>query len=122
MAWDPNEKGSWAWLTKEASEHGGVKSYINDIEENARAEAHDADMKIMTLIIAGAIGIGALGKTAYDKIKQKIADRKALKQKSDAAKDALICGVNCSKDAPEDEDMKINVQTDDGGEITISTL
>ncbi len=32
MAWNPNEKGSWAWFTKEASEHGGVEPYINDIE------------------------------------------------------------------------------------------
>ena len=106
MAWNPNEKCSWAWFTKEASEHGGVEPYINDIEENARAEAHDADMKLLPFIVAGAIGVGALGTTAYDKIKQKIADRKALKQKSDAAKEALICGANNSKDSDEEEETK----------------
>lgn len=106
MAWDPNEKGSWAWFTKEASEHGGVEPYINDIEENARAEAHDADMKLLPLIVTGAIGIGALGKTAYDKIKQKIADRKALKQKSEEAKEALVCGANSSEDSDEEEETK----------------
>lgn len=106
MAWNPNEEGSWAWFTKEASQHGGVVSYINDIEENARVEAHDTDMKLLPLIVLSSIGIGALGKTAYDNIKQKIADRKALKQKSNTAKEILICGANSSKNFAEEEETK----------------
>lgn len=72
MAWNPNEKGSWAWLTKEASEHGGVEPYVNDIEENARAEAHDADMKLLPFIVAGAIGVGALGKPHTIRLSRKL--------------------------------------------------
>lgn len=106
MAWDPNEKGSWAWITKEASEHGGVESFINDIEKNARAEAHDADMKLLLLIGSLCIGLGILVKTEYDKVKQIIADRRELKKKSDAAKETLIIGVNIRKDFAEEEETK----------------
>lgn len=31
MAWDANEKGNYAYLTKTASEHGGVDNFIDDI-------------------------------------------------------------------------------------------
>ena len=36
MAWNPNEPGNYAWLTKQASEHGGVNPYLSDIVDNAR--------------------------------------------------------------------------------------
>ena len=31
MVWDANEKGNYAYLTKTASEHGGVDNFIDDI-------------------------------------------------------------------------------------------
>lgn len=97
MAWDPNEKGNYAWLAKEARNHGGVENYINDIEENAKAEAHEEDMKLLVSIIVFTLGLGtAIGAGAvkcYDKFKQKIAANKELKQKSDVAKEALTNGV-----------------------------
>lgn len=103
MAWDPNEKGSWAWFTKEASNHGGVESYINDIEENARAETREEYLQWLPWIITGAIGIGALGKTAYDKVKKKITAQKELKQKSDVAKEVLVNGVKAIENAQTSE-------------------
>ena len=50
MAWDPNEKGSWAWLTKEASEQGGVNQLIDGIHDGGYQEGHDKGM------IEGAVG------------------------------------------------------------------
>ena len=107
MAWNPNDEYSYAWFTKVASEHGGVEPYINDIEENARAEgfeegreeAHKEDMRLFVI----AVGIGILGKTLYDKFKLGKAARKELKQKSDVAKENLVNGANVIKDNQTDE-------------------
>ena len=38
MAWDANEKGNYAYLTKTASEHGGVDNFIDDIHNGGYQE------------------------------------------------------------------------------------
>lgn len=98
MAWNPNEEGSYAWLTKEASSNGGVKEFLDIIESNGREQGEELGFKKAVVIfvpivgIIGTVGIalGATGVVAYNKIKQKIEYRKALKKKSDMAKENLI--------------------------------
>ena len=86
MAWNPNEPGNYAWLTKQASEHGGVNPYLSDIVDNARYETHQEDLKMFTCIAPMLVGVGILGKTAYDKIRQTIINRKEEKrQKAEEA-------------------------------------
>lgn len=31
MAWNADERGNPAWLSRQAKEHGGVENYISDI-------------------------------------------------------------------------------------------
>ncbi len=61
MAWDPNEKGSWAWFTKEASEQGGVESYINNIYSNGYL---DGDENGHRRGVADGVGILLVGSLA----------------------------------------------------------
>lgn len=44
MAWDANVKGNPAWLTKTASEHGGVDNFINNIHNEGYQEGHEQGM------------------------------------------------------------------------------
>lgn len=60
MAWNANEKGNPAWLTKQASEHGGVDNFINDIYNKGYNDCckHDliylTTVKITKLTVVGA--------------------------------------------------------------------
>ena len=89
MAWDPNDENSYAGLTKKASEYGGVESFINSIEENAKLEAHIEDLKKFSISIPIALILVFLGKSAYDKLKQKYQDYNELKRKSNFAKETI---------------------------------
>lgn len=44
MAWNVNEKGNPAWLTKQASEHGGVDNFIDDIHNEGYQQGHERGM------------------------------------------------------------------------------
>lgn len=94
MAWDSNEKGNYAWFTKQASEHGGVNSFIDDIYNEGYQEGHESG-------IVKGIGVATIGMVAgivawqgitylVKKVKTK---KKAVQQKSESAKAELrqIC-------------------------------
>lgn len=86
MAWNPNEPGNYAWLTKQASEHGGANQYIASIEENAAAKQHEKDMKqllcvyVPTLLALGATTCAA-AKAGYEKIKKRIIEHREEKER-----------------------------------------
>lgn len=77
MAWDPNVKGNPAWLTKQASEHGGVDNFIDDIHNEGYQEGHGRGMidgaGVTTVAITFAFG-------AYEGIKYLVKKHKAKKQ------------------------------------------
>ncbi len=94
MAWDTNVPGNPAWMSVEASKHGGPLQYIADIENEAREEGRDEESQkwklifVIVLPIATAVGAGA--KWCWDKVKEKSAKRKALKEKSEYAKRVIL--------------------------------
>lgn len=110
MAWNPNEKNSWAWLTKQASEHGGVEKYIDDIlkygiEIGQNKTSKEYLMKfllVVPILLIGGAAIGVASKIAYDKNKQKLQAQKELQQKSDLAKEELINGVKAAENSLEE--------------------
>ena len=75
MAWDPNEKGNPAWLTKEASKHGGPEPYIQDIHDEGYQEGYDEGkndgIKEAAAIIGAGIGLYALLKHKWNSRKRK---------------------------------------------------
>ncbi|MBR5682414.1 MAG: hypothetical protein IKW96_03905 [Ruminococcus sp.] len=90
MAWDANEKGNPAWLTKQASEHGGVDNFIDDIHNEGYQEGHERGMivgaGVATVVITVVIG-------AYEGIKYLVQKHKVKKQvvieRSDSAQNAI---------------------------------
>lgn len=94
MAWDANEKGNYANLTKTASEHCGVDNFIDDIHNEGYQEGQEHGMiegaGAATVVIAAAIG-------TYEGVKYLVQKHKAKKQavveRSEAAQEDLrqIC-------------------------------
>lgn len=90
MAWDANEKGNYANLTKTASEHGGVDNFIADIHDEGYQEGHERGLLEgaggATVVIAAVVG-------AYKGIKYLVQKHKAKKQmvmeRSESAQNAL---------------------------------
>lgn len=77
MAWNANEPGNPAWLTKTASEHGGVDQFIDDIRSEGYQEGHDQG------VVDGASGatfLIGLGIAGYMGVKHLIEKHKAKKQ------------------------------------------
>ena len=111
MAWDANEKGNYAYLTKTASEHGGVDNFIDDIHNEGYQEGHEHGMiegaGAATVVIAAAIG-------AYEGIKHLVQKRKAKKQavveRAEAAQEALrqICSDSNGELYDENEKTEID--------------
>ena len=89
MAWDTYEENSFAWLTRIASEHGGVEQFINDIVNEAKCETQIEDWKKFLMFSPVIFALGFFGNTAYDKLKQKCHDYNELKRKSKFAKEVL---------------------------------
>ena len=102
MAWDPNEPGNPAWMSKQASEHGGVENYLKNIEDNAKAEQKEKDMEIIKWVIGGALFVGAGCYAAGNKIyrccinikNRKKLEREERQQKAEESKEALVSIVN----------------------------
>ena len=111
MAWDANEKGNYAYLTKTASEHGGVDNFIDDIHNEGYQEGHEHGMfegaGAATVLIVAAIG-------AYKGIKYLVQKHKAKKQavveRSEAAQEAIrqICNNSDSEPYVESEKTEID--------------
>lgn len=94
MAWNANEKWNYAWFSKQASENGGVKNYIEVIEKNSFEKGKNSVLVKIAVIapvaITAAFGAGACIKTAYDKHKIKKEKKKELQKQADIAKARLI--------------------------------
>ena len=94
MAWDPNVPGNPAWMSVEASKHGGPLQYIADIENLAREEGKEAENHKWKLIVSVAIplatAVGAGAKWCWDKVKEKRIKRELLKEKSMYAKEVIL--------------------------------
>lgn len=110
MAWNPNEEGNPAWLTKQASEHGGVENYINNIYEEGYQEGHqDGESKgflegIITMAIADGIGgIATFGKRKWDEHKSK---KQQVHEKAEKTKIEIqnICNEESELESTEDEE------------------
>lgn len=111
MAWNASEEGNPAWLTKQASEHGGVNNFINNIHNEGYREGHERGMFDGAGFIA-AVAVASLG--AYKGIKYLIQKRKAKKQaveeRSEAAQEAIrqICNDYDSEQYDESEKPEID--------------
>ncbi len=109
MAWDANEKGNYAYLTKTANEHGGVDNFIDDIHNEGYQEGREHGMiegaGATTVVIAAAIG-------AYEVIRYLVQKHKAKKQaiveRSEAAQEAIrqICNDSHSDSYDESEESE----------------
>lgn len=89
MAWDPNDKKSYAGHSKEVSEHGGVEQYNNDIYEEGCRDTRRTDA-----IVGGMLGIisvaGLIGQHIYFKHKLKVQQKNEIRRKADRAQDSLL--------------------------------
>ena len=105
MAWDANEKGNYANLTKTASEHGGVDNFITDIHNEGYQEGHERGLLEgaggATVVIAAVIG-------AYKGVKYLVQKHKAKKQevkeRSESAQNALRQICDDDDNYPYDDD------------------
>ena len=110
MAWDPNEKGNPAWLTKQASKHGGVDNFIDDIHNEGYQEGHDKGViegaELATILIGVVFATCKGIKHIVQKRKE---NKKAIQQQSQSAKNALrqMCEDTAydmtSEEFPDDE-------------------
>lgn len=90
MAWDPNEEGNPAWLTKQASVHGGVNNFIDDIHNEGYQEGHEDGViecaEVATIIIC-------IGFAAYHGIKHFVqkhqSRKKSIQEQAESSKAAL---------------------------------
>ena len=111
MAWDANEKGNYAYLTKTASEHGGVDNFIDDIYDEGYQEGHEHGMiegaGVATVVIAAAIGVCEGIKYLVQKHKAKT---QTVKERSEAAQEAIrqICNDYDSEQYDESEKTEID--------------
>ena len=96
MAWDPNEPGNPAWLSVQASQHGGPLQYLDDITSDARAEEKAKWENLVSILVPALLSVGAAAgiaiKTGYDKLKERAEIRKVQKEKAQRAREALING------------------------------
>lgn len=108
MAWDANEKGNPAWLTKQASEHGGVDNFIDDIHDDGYQKGHCRGMIEGAGAAAIIIGIGFAG---YQGIKHLIQKHKlkkqAIRERSKSSKTALK--QMCEKSAGNIDNENIDI-------------
>ena len=90
MAWNANEPGNPAWLTKTASEHGGVDQFIDDIRSEGYQDGHDQGVvdgaSGVAILIGGLLAIGAGVKHLIDRHKAK---KQAIKEQAEASEAAL---------------------------------
>lgn len=111
MAWNADEEGNYANLTKQAKEHGGVDKFIDDIHNEGYQKGHEHGMiegaGAATVVIAAAIG-------AYEGIKYLVRKHRAKKQavveRSEAAQKAIrqICSYPDSEPYDESEKTEID--------------
>lgn len=100
MAWDPDEKGTYANLTKIAYEHGGPNQYIDDIYNDGYQDGHDKGvLEGVVVTVLTTMGVAAAGWVAKYFVDKHNAKKQEIKEKSEAAEEAIrqIC-----EEAPDD--------------------
>lgn len=112
MAWDPNEKGNYAWLSKEARSNGGVQQFIDTIERNGREQGEVLGFKkAAKILIPLGIFIGATGKGWYDRYKQKAEYRKEMQKEAEKVKDIMINAAKLNENQISENDSS-NISDD----------
>lgn len=113
MAWDANEKGNYAYLTKAASEHGGVDNFIDDIHNEGYQEGHEHGMiegaGAAAGVIVAVIGVCGGIKHLVQKHKSK---KQAVVERSEAAQEALRQICSDSDGEPYDESEKTEIDNE----------
>ena len=111
MAWDANIKGNPAWLTKTASEHGGVDNFIDDIHNKGYQEGHEQGMidgaGITVAAIAALYGAYEGIKYFVQKHKKK---RQAIKECAEVSESAIRQICDEAVDDISDEDFSIDCE------------
>ena len=117
MAWDPNVKGNPAWLTKQASEHGGVDNFIDDIRNEGYQEGNEHGMIVGAGVTAVVIALayGASEGTKYLVEKRK-AKRHVIKVRAESSEAALRVMYHETESCINDEDdLDTNSDNSKGG-------
>ena len=94
MAWNPDEKGTYANLTKTAYEHGGPDQYIDDIYNDGYQDGHDKGvLEGVVVTVLTTIGVAAAGWFTKYLLDKHNAKKHEIKEKSEAAEIAIrqIC-------------------------------
>lgn len=94
MAWNPEEKGTYAWLSQQAKEHGGVDNFIDDIHNDGYNEGHDKGVVQGAVGATGAVAAILLIVAGVKKIIEKyIKKKKEIHQQAEISKEAIreIC-------------------------------
>lgn len=100
MSWD------YADMSKDASEHGGPKQYINSIFESGREYEHEAEKPEKLLVGLVSFGIGSLFTFAISKAVTKWNKKKEdILQKADAQKCKLMEAVDEQKEIEQVEPL-----------------
>lgn len=89
MAWDPEKKGSYAWMSQEASRHGGVEEYINDIHKEGYQEGYDKGVVDGVIIFTVVTTILGGVKFAVDKINKRRKKKYEIIEQSKKAKSEI---------------------------------
>ena len=109
MAWDANLKGNPAWLTKTASEHGGVDNFIDDIHNEGYQDGHEQGVidgvgitvAAIAALYGAYIGINYL----VQKHKKK---RQAIKERAEISESAIIHICDEADDSISDEEFGVD--------------
>lgn len=111
MAWDANVKGNPAWLTKTASEHGGVDNFIDDIHNEGYQEGHEQGMidgvGITVAAIAALYGAYEGIKYFVQKHKKK---RQEIQEHAEVSESAIRQICDEAVDDISDEDFGIDCE------------
>ncbi len=123
MAWNANEKGNYANLTKQAKEHGGVDKFIDDIHNEGYQEGHERGLLEGVGITTVVITVVALGTYKFIEpfIKRNKAKKQAVAERSKAAQEAIRkiceeadCELHDDMDSLEIDESEVESWENDG--------
>ena len=114
MAWNANERGNFAWLTKEASKYDDVDSFIDNIHNGGVQEGIGRGRVEGAVVTAGLslvlFGVSKLVKSGIQKYKAK---KKSVKETADASKEVIrqMCDdseINTGNEEAENKDEEVS--------------
>ncbi len=105
MSWD------YADLSKAASEAGGPKKYLEQLEKNSREigrlEGQESMQPWLKVAVGAGVAIGIGGAALFNKVKNHIKAKKEEKQRGiDEAKEELIKGIEAYDKGSSDDDQE----------------